>query len=159
MKKDLIFCIINSSNELEAYSDNIKFISQYYKRRDKRYKLISLSKKKFYKKYIDVEEKELIECNNSIIIKENKDYLDHLIDDEYYSLANTIEYIKTLNDKFNLSEKELKKLNKANDILKELFLNFEEYHKGYDTLLVDNDLIREFKKQDDHLKGIYREFI
>lgn len=152
--KHPIFYIINNCNALEAYSNDINLISKYSVKCDKSCKIMSLSKKKFFKKFIDVEDKELVSVKNVIIIKGQKDYLEKIIDNELYTLADTIEYLKTIHDRFNLSEKEAKKISKANQVLMDIFDAFEEYYDSTNTLHINKSLIEEMRQQERHLKEI-----
>lgn len=154
MKKTITF-ITNSFNELEAYSSNAKLILKYCETQNDKYNISCLSEKKFFKKFNDIENKELIIVDGVLTKRLKKEFVEEFVDNELYLLADTIEYIKTLGERYSLSEKELKKLSKANSVLMEIFNNFEDYFDITDTLInISNSDIKKFKEQENHLKEI-----
>ena len=153
----MIFYITDMKiHNLIAWSDNPKLLSNYIKTViEGKFDVDSISTKKFKRLFPNYEEKELIRLKNNIVIREHQDYLETLIDEEYFKLADTIEYLKALSDRYKLSEKEDKKVYKCVDVLKDLFSEFDDYYKMDEVCLSYQSLV-ELKEQSEHIRNIIR---
>lgn len=156
MKEPIFYATSKQTHELICWSNSSKLISNYLRTiLQGEYNVECISKKKFFKKYTaDIyEPKELIKFNNNIFTMEIKEYLESKIDEDFYRVAETIEFLKVLPEKVKLTEKEDKRINKAIDVLIDVFNDFEENYRLDDVTLTLQTIV-ELREQEEHLKNI-----
>lgn len=155
-KKEVIMYIENhSTKELVAYSScKDLFFKFYYLHNDKNFIVSVTTYKKFFKKFGDVEEKEIIKYGGGIYLKGDVDYTTAQLENERRQLEETIITLDLLCSKYELAKEEIKKLKSAKKVIKRQLKEIDDEY-----VYIDTSIIEEFKKQDEFVKGIHEDRI
>lgn len=151
-EKNMIFYISSLQEQLVCYSQNLSWIEAIYQHMgDGTYKLFAKSRKKFFKTFIDVEDKEIVYYRSQLMSRGEKDYLEALEWEEANGLKGTITYLEDLVSVYELTDKEKRRIKKTIEILKRI----RKTKNNTEPVFFNKQMIEEFKKQDQFIKGIF----